>query len=150
MNIGFTGTRKGLSTMQFQVVVKMLGAYGNTEGTAHHGDCIGADDNFDRLVRTLTGLTPHIHPPTNTAFRAFCPRERAVMYAAKHYYARNRDIVNACDWLIACPKSDVEEGGTWYTINYAREEQEGRTTPLRITIIDLDGMNSGDQPPVVS
>ena len=45
------------------------------------------------------------------------------MYAEKRYLERNRDIVDACDILIACPRTLKEElrSGTWATVRYARK-----------------------------
>ena len=39
---------------------------------------------------------------------------------------RNRDIVDACDVLIATPKDFVEElrSGTWATVRYARKQRK--------------------------
>jgi len=41
--------------------------------------------------------------------------------SAKPYHDRNRDIVDACDVLIATPDGPQRRhSGTWYTIDYAR------------------------------
>jgi hypothetical protein len=46
-----------------------------------------------------------------------------VLYKPKPPLARDRDIVNAVEFLIAAPKSDDQtlRSGTWTTIRYARK-----------------------------
>lgn len=48
--------------------------------------------------------------------------DQVIILPAKTHFARNRDIVDASNVLVAAPYNDYEEskGGTWYTINYAR------------------------------
>lgn len=88
---------------------------------AHHGDCIGADDQFHDLAK-LAGAKIMLHPPEKPDLRAF--RLGDDIAREKPYLARNRDIVNACEVLIATPKEHgwSQSGGTWYTINYAYQQ----------------------------
>jgi hypothetical protein len=50
--------------------------------------------------------------------------DQVIVLPAKTHFARNRDIVDAVQFLIAAPYNNWEEnvGGTWYTINYARKK----------------------------
>lgn len=116
--VGFTGTQKGMTTEQLWSVDKLL-QDDLTFEWAHHGDCIGADADFHRLS-DLNGLKTHGHPPLNRSKRAWCQFDATE--EEKEYLVRNKDIVNAVDFMIACPQGFEEElrSGTWSTIRYAR------------------------------
>jgi predicted Rossmann fold nucleotide-binding protein DprA/Smf involved in DNA uptake len=62
-----------------------------------------------------------IHPPTDNKLRAYCKSDNYTQ--PKSYLERNKDIVNSCEQLIACPLTQEEElrSGTWATIRYARK-----------------------------
>jgi hypothetical protein len=126
MNIGFTGTRNGMTKEQQDTFVK-LPCLLKVEA-AHHGDCVGSDAQFHFLMRCFDEDIPIIgHPgfsaksPDDTINRAFCGVDET--REAKSHFARNRDIVNESDILIATPPTmnELPNGGTWYTINYARK-----------------------------
>lgn len=118
--IGFTGTQKGLSYRQIQAIteiVRQLPAH----VTVHHGDCVGADEQFDALCR-IVNLEIYIHPPTKNIKRAFCEdRGPSVVLPPEDYLNRNKTIVRAADVLIAAPYEDDEQlrSGTWSTLRYA-------------------------------
>lgn len=118
-HVGFTGTRLGMTGAQIEQVDQLLLDDMMTD-CAHHGDCIGADDQFHNLAK-LNNLKTHGHPPLNLSKRAFC--EFDTSEEEKEYLDRDRDIVDAVDWMIACPGGFKEElkSGTWYTIRYARK-----------------------------
>jgi len=120
--VGFTGTREGMTEAQKATVLKILRHYGAVE--AHHGDCVGADADFDKLARQVDAVVI-VHPPEDSRLRAYC--ETAVVYPERPYLDRNRDIADLCELLIATPKesSHKHKGGTWYTINYARSQNRG-------------------------
>ncbi len=52
--------------------------------------------------------------------RAFNPHAKETR-PAKTHFARNRDIVDETEVLIACPceMEHQDRGGTWYTADYA-------------------------------
>ena len=85
----------------------------------HHGDCVGADDEAQRVAREC-GFLIFAHPPLSDDYRAFarydwrCP--------AKGYLERNRDIVDQASFLLAAPSTPDEQqrSGTWSTVRYAR------------------------------
>lgn len=116
--VGFTGTQLGMSSAQIGAVDMLLFDKLST-WQARHGDCIGADADFHRLSR-LNALRIHGHPPINPSKRAYCDFDS--ISEEKEYIERNHDIVNASDWMIACPAGFKEElrSGTWSTIRYAR------------------------------
>ena len=122
MILGFTGTRNGMSETQKQSVERILDRFLPTE--AHHGDCIGADSEFHDMC-VLRDIRIIVHPPDDKRHRAFVTNyaEKTRRLPTAPYLERNRNIVDACDMLIACPKSEQEElrSGTWATIRYARK-----------------------------
>jgi hypothetical protein len=130
MHIGFTGTRDGMTDKQvsiFNIVIRCFNdSYEKIGLTAyfHHGDCIGADALAHHIADGHS-IPIVIHPPANSAARANCKPKwsTATWRDSKPYLDRNRDIVNDCDVLIACPKGYAEErrSGTWATIRYARK-----------------------------
>jgi len=138
MNIGFTGTRKGLTAYQKDVIDKMFWVWSRLEPQEikfHHGGCVGADAQA-HLIATKYGMTTVIHPPTNDKHQAYVVPDE--LRDPKPYLDRNHDIVDDSDLLIACPKSEVEirRSGTWATVRYARKVDK------RLMIIPPEGGNS--------
>lgn len=135
MKVGFTGTRNGMTRAQRDVLDGLLrGFYPDFSPTQlDHGDCVGSDAEADEAGH-LFGLYVVVHPPVDEALRAFC-RYANETRPAKTHFARNRDIVDETDHLVATPATMQEEafGGTWYTIRYARK----RGKP--VTVIWPDG-----------
>ena len=130
MNIGFTGSRNGLTEAQTERLTDLLVEMKPHE--FHHGDCVGADEGAFELAHPL-GVWTICHPPTDPKLRAYTRNSQ--IRDPKHYLARNHDIVDETDHLIACPGKMEEEGrsGTWATIRHARK------TGKPITIIWRDG-----------
>lgn len=121
MIVGFTGTQKGMTSLQKVKVLEFLTMIQPTE--ARHGDCIGSDEDFDRLIRNnFPSCNIFIHAPTIDTKRAFCRGPLTTVLPPKSYLVRNRNIVNNCVVLFACPKTVEEElgSGTWSTIRYAK------------------------------
>jgi len=134
-NIGFTGTRDGMTIEQrkkFLSLIKKL----RTE-QFHHGDCIGSDKQANEMIdsnRDPYEKIPLIisHPPKYNGYRANCKAD--VVLKPEDYLTRNRDIVNATEVLIATPQGKEKlRSGTWSTIRYAR------TKKRKIYIIFPDG-----------
>lgn len=122
MKIGFTGTRRGMTDAQRQVFAELIVRLKPTE--FHHGDCVGADDQAASVVaRSVSGVRIVVHPPVDESLRAFNGGLRCMMVVRppRTHLARNRDIVNETDCLIACPLEMEHQprGGTWYTVDYA-------------------------------
>lgn len=118
VRVGFTGTRDGMTRPQMMGVGALLRSLEPSE--AHHGDCVGADADFDMLAHLLD-IPVVIHPPTNPKHRAFCAGESIL--PERPYLDRNEDIVEATDLLIATPKEyyNPGKGGTWWTVEKAKE-----------------------------
>jgi hypothetical protein len=121
MIIGFSGTREGLTAAQKKVIDVFF--CDNHVSEAHHGDCIGGDEDFHELCRKH-GIPVVLHPPEDWRLRAFC--QGAVREEQPYpYLTRNQHIVNATDLLLAAPKEEYEPDamrgqGTWSTVRYAR------------------------------
>lgn len=110
-----------MSVAQYDLLVAVLADLEEmTE--AHHGDCHGADTIFHWVIEYARPEAKlHIHPPKDDKKRSYCIGH--VVYEMKPYLERNRDIVDSCDVLIACPRTLEEEvrSGTWATVRYARK-----------------------------
>lgn len=125
LNLGFTGTQRGATRAQLLTLMRVLtfGPWKDPD-RFHLGDCVGADDQAVHLAYAL-GLACVGHPPSNDVKRAFFAHY-VVSYGIQLYLVRNREIVDVCDALIACPRLDTEEvrSGTWATIRYARRRRK--------------------------
>lgn len=146
MRVGFTGTRFGMTEAQLNSFSQLM--CNLNPDKFHHGDCVGADDNAANETFSLFGKDRTVcHPPIDESHRAFNPHYSEIRKPKTHF-ARNRDIVNETDVLIACPKEDTHQdrGGTWYTVDFAMkvgkmvytiwpdgriEEPGSRKNPLR-------------------
>lgn len=134
MLIGFTGTSKGIPTLQLLGAARLL----NADDEFHFGDCVGADAQVWYMANRI-GCWTVSHPPSNPKARAFCKAN--VVLTPRPYLIRNHDIVDACDKLIATPHTTREEqrSGTWATIRYARKQDK------HIIIVGPDGTSRLDR-----
>jgi hypothetical protein len=137
--VGFTGTRIGMTRPQMMGVGALLRSLNPFE--VHHGDCVGADADFDMLAKLLD-IPVVIHPPENPEHRAFCAG--GTILPARPYLDRNEDILRATNLLIATPKEyrNPGRGGTWWTIEKAKERYR------KVKLVFPDG--STETIPVVS
>lgn len=119
--VGFTGTQRGMTDPQRDKVRLLLQ---RRLFVAHHGACVGADEQFDAIVRTCPGLYwVHIYPSTIVERRTYLPvTQHDITELPAPPLMRNRRIVAACDVLIATPKEAnmQERSGTWATVRYAK------------------------------
>lgn len=92
----------------------------------HHGDCIGVDVQTAKIAEFM-GVKTVCHPPSNPAARA--RHASTVILPEKEYLVRNRDIVDAVDYMIVVPfeKEEILRSGTWMTYRYAKKRDVGRT-----------------------
>jgi hypothetical protein len=128
-DLGMTGTsKKDLTVVQKDLSLEFILRVNPLR--VHHGICIKADEQFHHLIERNF---PHIHiighPPINKfkmarglVFHSICK--------SKEYLARNRDIVDSSQMLLAFPENEYESirSGTWYTVRYARK----KNIPIRI------------------
>jgi hypothetical protein len=133
MILGFTGTRRGMTPPQYEVILAYLKDM-NPEYVVH-GGAIGADEEFGAMVihehelsisNTYT-CTMEVYPAS---------RERATRwtsFAKVHQVMlpleRNILIVARCDLLLATPETQQEvlRSGTWATIRAARRSGKSHT-----------------------
>jgi predicted Rossmann fold nucleotide-binding protein DprA/Smf involved in DNA uptake len=122
MDIGFTGSRKGMSEKQKRTFKQLLKNLGAPDCVLRHGDCVGADADANDIATNLDVLRI-IHPPKDNKARAHCIVDRT--FPPQEYLTRNRHIVDACDVLIAAPDSkEKRRSGTWSTVRYARKKNK--------------------------
>lgn len=148
-SIGFTGTRRGMSRDQKRAVTALLRRLSPDE--AHHGICIGADEDFHNVVRSLFGEDVTIigHPGVNNRRESptratLAERDCDFVLPEKFYLVRDDDIADSgVDGLIACPYSALEErrSGTWATVRKARKR--GRKVYLVMPSGDIDEEENG-------
>ena len=140
ITIGFTGTRNGMTETQkrsvsflvSQVLARCTRANDPVMGL--HGDCLGADADFDAICRHL-GVMTGCRPCTFENMRANTPAEE--LAEPVRPMERNRAIVADATVMIACPpnRERIKSGsGTWATIGFA--EKAGK--PLAICWPDGD------------
>lgn len=146
--IGFTGRIDGMTDAQKATVYALLMMLmRESEGPFYvlHGDAIGADAEFDAIVKamphpitrlcrpcTLDGVVKHDK-------RAFT--EARAIAEPTNPMARNRMIVADSNALISAPPTDfeVKRSGTWATIRYMRKADK----PLMIVKADGEWTHEG-------
>lgn len=132
MKIGFTGTRSGMSDRQKENLTKYLKIarnhscnYPSPDLISIDGGCVGADYEFHQISKSL-GYTSICYPgysqkdPNNLSCRADLSNYDKIE-KENTFFARNRKIVEDCDLLIGAPYDNSQNGGTWYTIHYAKK-----------------------------
>lgn len=137
MIIGFTGTREGMTHQQITAVIRLLmRVHSRTlltdPATALHGDCIGADADFDSICRGL-GIKTKCRPCNLKNFRANTGSEAVA--EPEDPLVRNAKIVADSDMLIACPFEfeEMRRSGTWATI------RQGMTAGISVHKVFPDG-----------
>ncbi len=130
MNVGFTGSRHGMTPEQARTLEALLSGIAD-KGEFHHGDCIGSDAIAFALARDL-GYSTVAHPGPVPKMRAYT--ESDVICRTDAFLWRNRAIVAATDTILATPESGTEDrSGTWATIRHAIKRQK------KVWIIQQDG-----------
>lgn len=126
-SISFSGTQVGMTQEQKRMVRNLVGEL--WPNNAHHGDCMGADEEFHNIVlEEVPDCLIHIHPGTDNfgemPKRAHCdgPDDRIRIYEPKPYLMRNIDIVRQSEALIAAPQQAemTTRSGTWSTVRKAK------------------------------
>lgn len=120
MIVGFTGTRRGMTDTQKASLKAIIARIHPTE--FHHGNCVGADAESVLILELCYPMCIVIaHPAELTEWQANAKCDRRL--ESRGYLKRNRDIVDACEVLIAAPAEMQEQkrGGTWSTVRHARK-----------------------------
>lgn len=118
MNLGFTGSQRGMTDEQRQAFVRLIAVLHPHQ--FHHGDCVGSDATAALIVRA-SGCRIIGHPPSDDKKRAFFRSDETLEPAP--YMERNEAIVKACEILIATPsgsETSQPRSGTWATVRRAR------------------------------
>ena len=122
-NVGFTGTRQGMTPYQMNSLEACLQfAFDGPGSEFHHGLCIGADDEAAQIAYAVGyKIIAHpgiVHPSKSGSFA-----HNDQVLERKLPLIRNHDIVDAVNELYAAPKEsrEVLRSGTWATIRYARK-----------------------------
>jgi hypothetical protein len=125
--VGFTGTSKGASKEQLvELEARLIKLKEEGFDELHHGLCIGADEQCAIIAKKL-GFRVVAHPglpkdPTNMMYRSdFTGNDE--MREAKPFIARDQEIVNEVERMLATPltRAEVLRSGTWTTVRYARK-----------------------------
>ena len=133
MNIGFTGTRYGMTEKQkimFHVLMWSVLLKSKVD-SFHHGCCIGADANAHKLIRRISGdIKIYGHPPVaRVKVDIEVEKDCDILYSPLPYLERNKNIVTSSAILIATPKEFKEKlrSGTWATIRNSLETHSSGT-----------------------
>lgn len=118
MILGVTGTRhvRNIGKRRF---IKLSDYFRSNYITElHYGDCTGWDE-LAWSIAAQTGVKCVSHPPTDIRHKAATDAD--VILPAKPYLDRNKDIVDAADFIIAAPDGiEKQRSGTWSTVRYAK------------------------------
>lgn len=151
---GFTGTSKGMTSLQAEMFAQLLALRGDRPGDKFfHGLCVGADEQAHLIAAALGMKT--IGAPGREVGDPMRSRVRCdVTFAVRKELVRNRLIAGKSTLLFACPRNqegEILRSGTWATVRYARREG----TPVIVIrpngAVDLSGGTpasvSPDRPP---
>jgi hypothetical protein len=123
-HMGFTGTRHGMSADQSNMVSFLVMTNKPSDlrrVLAHHGDCVGADAEFHRIVRVALrdAADIAIHPGPLGDLSAGCFGD--FRHDRASHMKRNAAIVAISHIMIAAPFENEPQprGGTWATIRMA-------------------------------
>jgi hypothetical protein len=131
MKVGFTGTRKGMSTAQLNQLRCVLYSFKEIV-EFHHGGAEGADRQADSFVSFGEHVPIVLHPCPGVVGEQTIGRSGRSTYNGHDVtwrevlppLVRNRNIVGEADVLIAAPEQNEEttRSGTWATVRYARRK----------------------------
>jgi len=129
--IGFTGSRTGMTPAQKESFKKLLCQLGDGSPIEfHHGGCKGSDVEAALIVRDMFPNAVIVRHPGRSAngddsWEAEPDKDvDDLILEPKQHFARNRDIVDCADIVIATPSYDHvinghTNGGTAYSYCYS-------------------------------
>lgn len=126
--VGFTGTREGMSVTQKIGVRRALSdlVAKHTTLVGLHGDCIGADAEFEELCAALdipTYCYPcELYGRMDHKFRA--NTSAVILEGPTQPLHRNEEIVNNSRYLLAAPLNGRKDGEIQFTISRARQRDD--------------------------
>lgn len=141
-DVGFTGTRAGMTPEQRVGVLDILGLHRGEGAKFSHGDCVGADEEAHFIAMDL-GYIVHVWPPDLSKARAFTTGH--FIHAPRPYRVRDQSIVMMSGVLVATPAGPEHDeaqrrSGTWMTVRMARKRG------IQIYIIWPDGTIEREEP----
>lgn len=107
----------------------------HTVSVAIHGDCLGADEEWHRLVRQHAPAARIEVYNVPGPWNAGCSAD--VAHRRRDYLRRNREMVDRADWVIATPLTarEIQRSGTWSTVRYAiRKKKRITLYPPRVEL----------------
>lgn len=118
--MGFSGSQEGMTPAQLAAVRAEV--YRVEPAAADHGDCIGADKQFDDIIEGVPWqVYKTLHPSNIRKKRAYCKGHS--LREPLPPLERNMNIVRETGYLVATPKEpqEVLRSGTGSTIRRARK-----------------------------
>jgi hypothetical protein len=125
MKMGFTGTQQGMTAAQKLALTKLVTFQLRELREFHHGACVGSDEEAHAIVKQARPACRSVAYPSNIhSKRARCLGVD-VWHLPKPPLARNADVVNEIELLVAAPKEmyEVLRSGTWATVRLARKKK---------------------------
>lgn len=136
VSLGITGSRVPLADAQKHSLGIMITAIMRITGlkAIHHGCATGTDETSHGIALTIPGADIYGHPgygnnKSQPHLMDLRPEEFTLLYPAKPYRERNKDIVTYSRLILACPlypENDTRSArsGTWQTVRLARRTQK--------------------------
>lgn len=148
VRLGFTGTRFGCTVAQLATMRRLLEAIHQADILSsitpqfRHGLCVGADLEFHAEVCRVFERRNIIGHPGPGHYEANVLESCTSVRPSLSHFARNREIVDASGEMLACPATADQQmnGGTWYTIKYARRQRK----PTLLILPDGLTVGTGD------
>lgn len=143
LHVGYSGTRFGMSSAQRRAVARHLADIADIHRVpivAHHGCCIGGDEEFHDLASDRSWHT-HGHPGQDWPSGPLCARITCdVMENPQPRMRRNALIVAVSHVMIAAPLENEPQvrGGTWATIRMALRALRAGTL-RELNVVGRDG-----------
>ena len=121
MKVGITGTREGMTEIQFKEITYLLTQLFVPGAEFHHGDCEGVDVEAAYVACEL-GYRIVCHPPALQYRQGFFGGDE--IREPLGYLERDRNIVDEADVLLVVPLQNEwqPKGGTWFTHDYAKKK----------------------------
>lgn len=136
---GFTGTRKGMTHKQGQLV--RIAVRHGKPAIVRHGGAHGADMEFHAMWREeLPQRFADVWPAEQARVKLFDHQDNVHVNPVMDPLARDDEIAKRSKFLIACPHTQKEElrSGTWTTI------RRGRKVDIPILIVWPNGVMTLD------
>ena len=125
-SIGFTGTQDGMTQIQKELIRLRAEAvlFSYSDVVFHHGCCIGSDEEFHEILRSLSQeVVIHGHPGDLPAKTSYVVDDCDILDARSPNLMRNGVLVTKSHELWSTPGGFSEEmrSGTWATIRIAKK-----------------------------